>query len=183
MRLKSEWFGALLVSKELMHFVYAITTREMVMKNNLLSGAILSLFNAAYVNHQTDVMKDCAKRVRELGVAEINPFEKIVAAVEAGEKTASPRKEVEVAAAKNRLREELDEEAYYDSIDEEEETDAAPPVEPVRSSFLPSFEGKKEEEFSLESFLGADTKSGAKKGLHIDVKLLDTSDKRVKLDS
>ena len=183
MRLKSEWFGALLVSKELMHFVYAITTREMVMKNNLLSGAILSLFNAAYVNHQTDVMKDCAKTHRELGVAEINPFEKIVAAVEAGEKTASPRKEVEVAAAKNRLREELDEEAYYDSIDEEEETDAAPPVEPVRSSFLPSFEGKKEEEFSLESFLGADTKSGAKKGLHIDVKLLDTADKRVKLDS
>ena len=91
--------------------------------------------------------------------------------------------EVVVAAAKNRLREELDEEAYYDSIDEEEETDAAPPVEPVRSSFLPSFEGKKEEEFSLESFLGADTKSGAKKGLHIDVKLLDTADKRVKLDS
>lgn len=181
---EKDWFASLLVEKDLMRFVFAASTREALEKNNLLSGALLHFYCLVLASRHTPLLRLCAERAKELGLETRVPFSKMVVVV-AEEAEEVPKVTVAPEAEKSRLREELEEEAYFDSVDEEEgdRVDVEQPAEPVKMTLLPSFAEKKEEDFSMDSFFGGGAKESSKKSVHIDIKLFDIPGKRTKLDS
>lgn len=181
---EKEWFASLLVEKDLMRFVFAASTCDALEKNNLLSGALLHFYCLVLASRHTPLLRLCAERAKELGLETRVPFSKMAAAV-AEEAEEAPKVTVAPEAEKSRLREELEEEAYFDSVDEEEgdRVDVEQPAEPVKMTLLPSFAEKKEEDFSMDSFFGGGAKESSKKSVHIDIKLFDIPGKRTKLDS
>ena len=145
--MEKEWFASLLVEKDLMRFVFAASTRDALEKNNLLSGALLHFYCLVLASRHTPLLRLCAERAKELGLETRVPFSKMAAAV-AEEAEEAPKVTVAPEAEKSRLREELEEEAYFDSVDEEEgdRVDVEQPAEPVKMTLLPSFAEKKEED-------------------------------------
>lgn len=180
--MEKEWFADLLVEKDLMRFVFAATSRAAVEENTLVTGALLHFYCLVLARRHLPLLRLCADKAKELGLEAIAPFSKMAGAVE-GEKEV-PAVKVEMAAEKSRLREELEEEAYFDSVDEEEEdrVETEQPAESTKTTLLPSFAEKKEEEFSMDSFLGGAVKDNSKRSVHIDIKLFDIPEKHAKED-
>ena len=182
--LKTEWFAVLLVRKGMINEVYKIATISVLQKNNLLAVSLFHFFNTIYLNKQIELLINIAANVKGTEIASFTPFNKILEFSDSLSKTDSVPTSSPTPVL-DQEKERMDEEAYFDS--EEEENVMIPTME-QRS--LPSF-GSKEEEIdssgsSVVSFFGSGLRTSTPIQMNLTVNLGppegESESKRVKVE-
>ncbi|KNB43937.1 hypothetical protein JH06_3062 [Blastocystis sp. subtype 4] len=184
--LKTEWFAVLLVRKGMINEVYKIATISVLQKNNLLAVSLFHFFNTIYLNKQIELLINIAANVKGTEIASFTPFNKILEFSDSLSKTDSVPTSSPTPVL-DQEKERMDEEAYFDS--EEEENVMIPTME-QRS--LPSFGSKEEEEeidssgSSVVSFFGSGLRTSTPIQMNLTVNLGppegESESKRVKVE-
>ena len=184
--LKTEWFAVLLVRKGMINEVYKIATISVLQKNNLLAVSLFHFFNTIYLNKQIELLINIAANVKGTEIASFTPFNKILEFSDSLSKTDSVPTSSPTPVL-DQEKERMDEEAYFDS--EEEENVMIPTME---QRTLPSFGSKEEEEeidssgSSVVSFFGSGLRTSTPIQMNLTVNLGppegESESKRVKVE-
>lgn len=194
MTLSDGWFGKLLVEKGVLDMLLEYVDESVCRMHDMVSSKLLVLFNLALVKENAYVLARVAELVPVRGIGAFEPFKSIVEWVE-------KRKEMDELPRESdrekRIREQMDEEAYFDAEDEEEMQVEEKTEEPKEETFVREEaevsvqeEASAEEEGdSLQSFFKTNKPVQSNPSMKMSLKLnlepstFDCDNKRPKLSS
>lgn len=103
--------------------ILEITKSEVLQKNTLLSSKLLSFYNTALVKEQFFVLTRVAQSIPSLGISDVTPFSSILEWVHKKEleEDQTNCSSHEQSTRDKELKERMAEEAYFDTVDDEEE--------------------------------------------------------------
>lgn len=150
------------MDNHILDVILEMTNSEVLKKNTLLSAKLLSFYNTALVKEQFFILTRVAQSIPSLGISDITPFSSILEWVHKKELEEDQVKcsSQEQSTRDKELKERMAEEAYFDTIDEEED-DGMNVIEDLHTEVEKEVEKKEEpvekEETadSLDGFFGS----------------------------
>lgn len=182
--LSDGWFGKILVEKGVLEEIFKITNLESLQGNNLFSSKLLHFYNMALVKENYYVLSTVADSIEKLGVGELPLFVSIREWVEEKQK----QEQVSFESVRDeRIKEQMDEEAYFDGEDEENEEVIKIEEEKVEDVIVDKEEEQESDPGdSLLSFFGTSkpvhSGSSLKMNLNLNLHSIESETKRQKLE-